>query len=133
MDLLDDIRYLKPLQAWRSMRALIDNPESTGEVFKIIQALKGASLSRAVSRLESSPEGRELLRRKPQILPVLTDREALRAMPEGSLGRAYLAFVESQYLSADGLVEASEEAVFNNEVGESIFFRASRARSARYS
>jgi len=29
---------------------------------------------------------------------------------EGSLGRAYLAFVESQQLSADGLVAASEEA-----------------------
>ena len=128
MDLLDDIRYLKPLQAWRSMRALIDNPESTGEVFKIIQALKGASLSRAVSRLESIPEGRELLRRKPQILPVLTDREALRAMPEGSLGRAYLAFVESQYLSADGLVEASEEAPRGDERSEEAIWLANRLR-----
>ena len=43
------------LQAWRSMRALIADPEKTGEVFKIIEALKGASLARAVARLQASP------------------------------------------------------------------------------
>lgn len=105
-----DIKGVQPLQAWRSVRTLMANPEDTGEVFKIIEALKGASLARAIARLEATPQGRELLRRKPDILPVLNDRETLRAMPEGSVGRAYLDFVESQYLSADGLVSASEEA-----------------------
>jgi ubiquinone biosynthesis protein COQ4 len=106
---INDIKGVKPLQALRSMRALIANPDSTGEVFKIIQALKGGSITRAVARLESLPGGRELLRDKPDILPLLSDREALRAMPEGSVGRAYLKFVETQSLSADGLVAASEE------------------------
>lgn len=106
---ISDTRHLKPLQAWRSVRALIANPESTGEVFKIIEALKGDALNRAVGQLAGSPEGRELLRQKPDILPFLSDREALRAMPEGSVGRAYLEFVEKQDLSADGLVAASEE------------------------
>ena len=108
--IVSDFKGVKPLQALRSVRALIANPDDTGEVFKIIQALKGGSLSRAVERLRSTPEGRELLRTKPDILSVLNDREALRAMPEGSVGRAYLRFVESQSLSADGLVAASEEA-----------------------
>lgn len=110
MNVLDDVRYLKPLQALRSVRALIANPENTGEVFKIIEALKGGSLPRAVARLRADPQGQVLLRDKPAILPLLSDRNALRALPEGSLGRAYLKFVESQYLSADGLVAASEEA-----------------------
>jgi ubiquinone biosynthesis protein COQ4 len=108
--LLSEIRDVKPLQALRSVRALIANPDNTGEVFKVIEALKGGSIARAVARLEATPEGRELLRSKPDILPVLSDRDALRAMPEGSVGRAYLKFVESQSLSADGLVAASEEA-----------------------
>lgn len=108
--LLSEIRDVKPLQALRSVRALIANPDNTGEVFKVIEALKGGSIARAVARLEATPEGRELLRSKPDILPVLSDRAALRAMPEGSVGRAYLKFVESQSLSADGLVAASEEA-----------------------
>ena len=109
MNFVNDISSLQPLQAWRSVRALIADPENTGEVFKIVEALKGGSLARALARLQACPEGRELLRRKPGILPVLSDREGLRAMPPGSLGRAYLDFVESQYLSADGLVAASEE------------------------
>lgn len=110
MYFIDDIRLLKPLQAWRSVRALLADPENTGAVFKVIEALKGAGLARAVARLAASPEGADLLHRKPDILPLLQNRDALRALPPGSVGRAYLQFVESEYLSADGLVAASEEA-----------------------
>jgi ubiquinone biosynthesis protein COQ4 len=126
--IVSEIKGLKPLQALRSVRALIANPESTGEVFKIIEALKGSSLARAVQRLAASPEGRELLLGKPDILPVLSDRQRLRAMPEGSLGRAYLDFVESQYLSADGLVEASEEAPRGRENNADERWLANRLR-----
>ncbi len=42
------------------------------------------------------------------LLATLRDRDKLRAMPAGSLGRAYLAFVEREEISADGLVTASE-------------------------
>ena len=93
MNVLDDVRYLKPLQALRSVRALIANPENTGEVFRIIDALKGGSLARAVARMEADPQGSALLRSKPRILSVLSDREALRALPAGSLAWAYLDFV----------------------------------------
>ena len=79
-----EVKGVKPLQAWRSVRALIADPDNTGEVFKIIEALKGGSLARAVARLGATTEGRELLDRKPDILPLLNDRRALRAMPEGS-------------------------------------------------
>lgn len=105
-----DVRQLKPLQAWRAMRALIADPENTAEVFRIIEALKGDTLGRALQRLQATPEGCALLRDRPDILSVLNDRARLRAMPDGSLGRAYLRFVEEQDLSADGLVAASEEA-----------------------
>jgi ubiquinone biosynthesis protein COQ4 len=79
-------------------------------VFKIIEALKGGSLARAIERLGATADGRSMLQRLPSLLPSLEDRRALAALPEGSLGRAYLAFVEAQQLSADGLVAASEEA-----------------------
>jgi len=128
VDLIEDVRHLRPVQAWRSVRALIANPDSTGEVFKIIEALKGNALARAVARLAADPEGGELLRRKPDILPLLGDREALRAMPAGSLGRAYLQFVESQYLSADGLVAASEEAPRRREKSPDERWLAGRLR-----
>ena len=45
-----------------------------------------------------------LLREKPDIVPTLVDREGLRALPEGSLGRACdLAFVESEGISPEGI------------------------------
>jgi len=101
---------VQPITALRAVRALIRNPDSTGEVFKVIQALKGGSLRQAVDRMAASEAGQVLLQGKPSILQHLSDRDALAAMPEGSLGRAYLDFVLAGNLSAEGLVTASEEA-----------------------
>lgn len=125
---MNEFKSVKPLQAWRSMRALIANPENTAEVFKIIEALKGGSLPRAVQRLRATPKGGELLRQKPAILPLLNDRSALRAMPSGSVGRAYLKFVEARDLSADGLVAASEEAPRGREKSADERWLANRLR-----
>ena len=100
------VNRVQPITALRAVRALIRNPESTGEVFKVIQALRGGSLRQSVDRMSAHEAGRELLRSKPSILERLSDREALAAMPEGSLGRVYLDFVLAGNLSAEGLVAA---------------------------
>ncbi|WP_116365927.1 Coq4 family protein [Parahaliea mediterranea] len=101
---------VQPLAALAAMRRLIANPDATGEVFRIIEALKGDSLQRAVVRLGQSETGRTLLAQRPDIVTRLSDRDYLRSLPAGSLGWHYLQFVESQQLSADGLVAASDEA-----------------------
>ncbi|HEY5082929.1 MAG TPA: Coq4 family protein, partial [Rhizomicrobium sp.] len=49
-----------------------------------------------------------VLRERRDLLPILTDRERLRQLPQGSLGRTYLNFVESENISAQGLVDASQ-------------------------
>jgi ubiquinone biosynthesis protein COQ4 len=119
---------VRPIRALRAVRALIANPEATGEVFMVIEALKGDSLARAVVRLHQSESGRGLLEGKPRLLESLNARERLRAMPAGSLGRAYLEFVESQQLSADGLVAASEEAPRWHYLGADERWLADRLR-----
>ncbi|GAB3279802.1 Coq4 family protein [Parahaliea aestuarii] len=101
---------VQPLVALAAVRRLIANPDATGEVFRIIEALKGDSLQRAVARMRQSDSGRALLARRTDIITQLSDRDYLRSLPPGSLGQAYLQFVESQQLSADGLVAASDEA-----------------------
>lgn len=101
---------VRPLVAWRSVQKLLKDPDATGEVFKIINALKGDSLTRAMYEMHACESGRELLRERPSIVPLLEDCETLRAMPDGSLGRAYLHFMESENLTARGLLEASAEA-----------------------
>ena len=101
---------IRPLVAWRSVQKLLKDPEATSEVFKIINALKGDSLTRAMYEMHACESGRDLLRDRPSIVPLLEDRETLRQLPEGSLGRAYLHFMESENLTARGLLEASAEA-----------------------
>lgn len=100
-------RY-RPVQAATALSRLITDPNDTSQVFLIIEALQGGAITRATKRLRSEPVGRRLLAEKPSLLEVLVDRERLRAMPEGSLAHAYLAFVEREGITADGLVAASE-------------------------
>ena len=98
------IASLCPLTAAR-----FANPDDTQYVFEVIDALQGPSLHRLRERLRRTERGRHLLAERPNILQRLADRQALRTLPSGSLGRAYLAFVEAEGISADGLVEASTE------------------------
>lgn len=126
--MFDPNTRLRPLQAWRAVRALIANPEDTGEVFKVIEALKGGSLARAVARLALQPGGPDMLATRRCMIETLNDRAALRAMPDGSLGRAYLDFVETQRLSADGLVAASEEAKLLSTLPDDERWMADRLR-----
>ncbi|MGB8221490.1 MAG: Coq4 family protein [Polyangiales bacterium] len=102
------IHTLRPLTAIRAVRDLFANPNDTQYVFEIIDALQGPALMRMRNRLRRSEQGRRLLSEQPDLLPLLNDRESLRRLPEGSLGRAYLAFVEAEGISANGLVGASE-------------------------
>lgn len=95
--------------ASRAIRALVRNPDDLPQVFTIIDALSGDSLNRVLRRLRATPGGATLLHDKPDVARLLVDREALRAMPEDSLGRAYLRFVESEGISAEGIIAASQQ------------------------
>jgi len=100
---------VRPLRALLAVRRLIADPQATGEVFKVIEALKGDSIGRAVKRMQASASGCHLLTTKPDINQRLSDRAVLRSLPQGSVGSAYLALMERQGISVEGLVAASEE------------------------
>jgi ubiquinone biosynthesis protein COQ4 len=99
---------LDPARALRAMVALSRNPDDTSQVFTIIESLSGYAPARMLRGFRGDANGRRLLEERPNIVPLLADREALRRMPAGSLAHAYLAFVESEGITADGLVAASE-------------------------
>ena len=96
-----------PRRAVRALGALLRDPDDLPQVFTLVQALSGRSPSRMLDRLRATPSGARLLRERADIVPHLHDRAALRALPDGSLGRAYLAFVESEGISAEGIIAAS--------------------------
>jgi ubiquinone biosynthesis protein COQ4 len=97
-----------PRRALHALGNLLRDPDDLPQVFTVIQALSGDTPERIVRRLRADPVGARLLRDRADIVPRLADRAALRALPEGSLGRAYLAFLESEGISAEGLIAASE-------------------------
>ncbi|MGE0409093.1 MAG: Coq4 family protein [Amphiplicatus sp.] len=101
---------LQPFHALASVFRLIRNKEDTRQVFEVVRALAGRSPKRLFRRFVGTPYGRRVVSEPVRIEAVLSDRERLRALPEGSLGRAYLAFMEGENLTADGLLQSAAEA-----------------------
>ena len=100
---------IRPLAALRAIRGLLRNPDDTALVFEIIEALSGKSRTRVWDRFCTTESGQRLLAKRPNLLAQLSDRESLLALPPGTLGRTYGEFMSREQISADGLVEASED------------------------
>jgi ubiquinone biosynthesis protein COQ4 len=98
---------IRPVAAVVALGRLIRDPNDTEQAFRIVRALDGAHGEQLFARFAASEGGKKLLRDRPSILAALTDRGALAALPEGSLGRAYLTFCEREGITPGGLVEAS--------------------------
>lgn len=107
---MSDIGIATPFRPFTALRAagrLIRNPEDTSQVFVVMAALRGRSGARNLRRFRATPAGAAVIAERRRLLDHLTDRAALAALPDGSLGRTYLDFMDGEALSADGLVEAS--------------------------
>lgn len=108
---------VRPVHAFVSVIRLMRNKEDTRQVFEIVQALSGRSGRQLFERFTNSEYGRRVVSEPIKLEALLGDRERLRQLPEGSLGRVYLDFMEGENLSPEGLLEAAEEAGidFKNE------------------
>jgi ubiquinone biosynthesis protein COQ4 len=100
---------IEALKALRAVKKLLADPDDLPQVFTLLEGLSGDTPERLRRRLSQSERGRRLLAGRPDIVPLLEDREALRRLPEGSLGRAYLDFVESEEISAAGIQAADAQ------------------------
>jgi ubiquinone biosynthesis protein COQ4 len=117
------LHSIRARDAARAMKALLANPDDTAQVFRIIDALSGKNGERTLARMRRSKDGQRLLRDKPNLLAKLQDREGLGALPEGSFGRAYLAFLHSENITAEGLEGASMEGRSSAREGAPADFR----------
>ena len=102
------LRFRRVLTLMRQMKDPDTQVEAGLEFFDAVGGLGGEA---TFNRFVNAPEGRRLLRTRPNLVEVLGDRDALAAMPEGSLGRAYLDFAERNGFAADGLVEKNNNTV----------------------
>ena len=99
-------------------RAALADPDDTKQAFRIAEALSFDNPQRMRRRFRKSPTGARLMARRDDLLGVLCDRSRLEAMPEDSLGRAYLRFLDGEGITAAGLVQASMDGTGVKESGD---------------
>ena len=92
-----------------ALRKLVADKEDTKQVFVILEALGKGAGKRSYKRFLRTPQARKILSADKTLIDRLQDRDWLAAQPKGSLARAYHKFTEREQITADGLVQASEE------------------------
>ena len=102
-------RKVQPVRAFRALRRLIADKEDTAQVFEIMNALAGGSVRRGYQKLLEDSEGARQAFLMTELADRLQDRAWLESLPKGSLGDAYLAFIDERNLSAYGLADESRK------------------------
>lgn len=111
-----------------ALRALIENPDDTKQAFRIVKALGGGTAERMYRRFSSTDAGRAVLRERRSLLGALSDTARLETLPAGTVGHAYLEFLRSHQITAQGLVEASEPEAVEADLDEDRLRFADRMR-----
>lgn len=96
-------------RAWRALRELLADPGDTQKAMDLHHAIGGSDFERSFRRFLASPLGPALLARGDALPRAVSNRAALARMPEGSLGRAYVAYLEENRFSPTALLELWRE------------------------
>lgn len=95
-------RRIYPLEAAGALFGILRNKESTSDVFRMLNAIDGPVQERNFQLFRATETGRRILSEKRNLCDALVDRNYLRGLSAGSLGRAYLEFIEREGLSPEG-------------------------------
>ena len=83
----------RPVQWRRAAAALRALAKQEGDIlnatYTVVDAMGGMCEERLFQKFRATSEGRRLLAERPDLPRILSDRDQLLAMPEGSLGRIY--------------------------------------------
>jgi ubiquinone biosynthesis protein COQ4 len=120
---------VQPVRAARAFGRLVADKEDTRQVFEIMNALAGRSIDWGYQRLLETPEGGQQAYAQVELSDRLQDRDWLAGFAPGTVGAAYLAFIDARNLSAYGLADESRK-VADSEI-EAAHPRAWYARRIR--
>jgi ubiquinone biosynthesis protein COQ4 len=87
--------------ALRALRRLLANPDDTTQVLVMAIALNAPHVERIRDELAKSEEWRRIVQARPRLDSRGLDREALRRLPDGTLGREYVRFLDDNGLNGD--------------------------------
>ena len=99
----------RPFKAFYHMRKLVEDKENTEQFFHMMESLNGSDLFRRFDDFLKSTMGPKLFADRRYLPPILDDHSWINALPENSLGRAYVKFMKKEELTAQGLVEESDK------------------------
>ena len=86
-----------------AVRMIRRDPEETAHGARLVLTFDRHQAERNYQDFLADPEGGRILNGAPSLFELLTDRESLGKLPEGSLGRIYLAYMDREGLSTEAL------------------------------
>ena len=111
-------------RAARALGKLLKDPDDLPQVFTLIDSISGTAPLRLLRGFRRDPHGKRLLKERPDITRQLCDRAYLRSLPDGSVGRAYLAFIESENISPEGIRDASDAGIAEkHDKGDMLYMK----------
>ena len=93
--------------AWAALRRLLADGNDTVQVFRIMRALNADTSHRNYARLLREPGGGRIAYDHVELARRFSDRAWVDALPEGSVGAHYRAFLDRTGFSAQGLADIS--------------------------
>jgi ubiquinone biosynthesis protein COQ4 len=85
----------------RAIVLVLHDSNRTEQIHLVEETTGRRRLARALRELFDGEEGRALLRDRPELCRAQVDFDALRALPEGTLGRAYVDHLDRNGITAD--------------------------------
>lgn len=95
--------------AWFHFREFRKDKEKTSEVFHLFNCLPWVGADEAARRFLATERGRAIYAAEPSLPELLDDHDALRRLPAGTLAHEYCDYMETEGLSAAGLVAEYED------------------------
>jgi len=121
----DNAVNFQPMKALRHFRKLVEDKEDTEQVFHIIRALNGRSFINRADQFWKSERGAQILNSKQKLTEKLDKHHDLRKYPMDSVAHAYCDFMETEGLTAQGLVDEYENFLDNSERHDDLLERYS--------
>ncbi|MDZ7626945.1 MAG: Coq4 family protein [Parvularculaceae bacterium] len=100
----------RPLHALLSVGRLILNKDDTRQVFEVVRAVTRGSIRTLFARIIATPYGRRVVTEPIHLETILGNFPRLRAMAPGTVGRAYVDFMDEAGFTPQGLIDAANEA-----------------------
>ncbi len=100
----------RPLHALVSAIKLVLNKDDTRQVFEVVRSLTRDSVRKLFARFIATPYGRRVVTEPVRLEDILGNFPRLRAMAPGTLGRAYVDFMDEAGFTPQGLIDAANEA-----------------------